>query len=199
MLKAGLSKGEINLVILHFFRFLNFTKILFLSVLTCHSKIVTVLSLFQGFTPYMNLRRRRRLSRKKKQRPLFSQQQVQAMEDEFTKHRYITEIKRAELSSELGLTETQVKTWFQNRRTKWRKEIKDEVATTVVQTNKKLQERLSGKPSQSDDESCLESRSPESHVFDSREKRGIVNTCFGPAASQSTLTDLNMIFQATYV
>jgi len=58
------------------------------------------------------------------------------MEDEFTKHRYINESKRAELSSELGLTETQVKTWFQNRRTKWRKEIKDEVATTVAQANK---------------------------------------------------------------
>ena len=58
------------------------------------------------------------------------------MEDEFTKQRYINESKRAELSSQLGLTETQVKTWFQNRRTKWRKEIKDEVATTVTQANK---------------------------------------------------------------
>lgn len=56
------------------------------------------------------------------------------MEDEFTKHRYINESKRAELSSELGLTETQVKTWFQNRRTKWRKEIK--VASTVAPENK---------------------------------------------------------------
>lgn len=146
----------------------------------------------------MNLRRRRRLSRKKKQRPLFSQQQVQAMEDEFTRHRYITENKRAELSSELGLTETQVKTWFQNRRTKWRKEIKDEVATTVVQTNKKLQERLSGKPS-SDDESSVESRISDSHAFDSCEERRIINTCFRPAASQNTLTDLKMMFQATYV
>lgn len=58
------------------------------------------------------------------------------MEDEFTKHRYINETKRAELSSELGLTETQVKTWFQNRRTKWRKEIKEEVATTVAPANR---------------------------------------------------------------
>lgn len=57
------------------------------------------------------------------------------MEDEFTKHRYINESKRAELSSKLGLTETQVKTWFQNRRTKWRKEIK-EVASTVAPENK---------------------------------------------------------------
>ena len=57
---------------------------------------------------------------RKKQRPMFSQQQVKAMENEFTKYRYITENKRAELSSTFNL-----KTWFQNRRTKWRKDLKN--------------------------------------------------------------------------
>ena len=60
--------------------------------------------------------------RKKKQRPLFSAHQIQTMEREFAKQRYITEDKRAQLASEVNLTETQVKTWFQNRRTKWKKE-----------------------------------------------------------------------------
>lgn len=73
------------------------------------------------------------------------------MEKEFAKHRYITETKRAELSTELGLTETQVKTWFQNRRTKWRKEIKDQVVTTVSQTNKNCQQNLSGTSSYNDE------------------------------------------------
>lgn len=115
----------------------------------------------------MSLRRRRRLPRKKKQRPLFSQQQVKTMEDEFGKHRYITESKRAELSTELGLTETQVKTWFQNRRTKWRKEIKDQVTTTVSQTNKKLQQSLSGTSSSNDGlcRSAPAASGSQSHAF----------------------------------
>ena len=66
--------------------------------------------------------------RKKKQRPLFSPHQIQAMENEFAKQRYVTEDKRAKLASEVNLTETQVKTWFQNRRTKWKKEAKNEAS-----------------------------------------------------------------------
>ena len=56
---------------------------------------------------------------------MFSLQQVKPIENELTKHRYITENKRAELSSTLNLTEMQVKKWFQNRRTKWRKDLKN--------------------------------------------------------------------------
>ena len=44
------------------------------------------------------------------------------MEEEFAKQRYVTQDKRAKLAEELNLTDTQVKTWFQNRRTKWKKE-----------------------------------------------------------------------------
>ena len=64
--------------------------------------------------------------RKKKQRPLFSPNQIQTMEKEFAKQRYVTEEKRAQLALEVNLTEAQVKTWFQNRRTKWKKETRDE-------------------------------------------------------------------------
>ena len=63
--------------------------------------------------------------KKKKLRPLFSAHQIQTMEKEFAKCRYVSEGTRAELSSDLNLTEMQVKTWFQNRRTKWKKETQD--------------------------------------------------------------------------
>lgn len=64
--------------------------------------------------------------RKKKQRPLFSPYQIQIMETEFSKQRYITEEKRAHLALKVNLTETQVTTWFQNRRTKWKKDKRNE-------------------------------------------------------------------------
>ena len=69
-------------------------------------------------------KKRRRPMRKKKQRPLFSPHQLQTMEKEFAKQRYVTEEKRSQLALEVNLTEAQVKTWFQNRRTKWKNERK---------------------------------------------------------------------------
>ena len=70
-------------------------------------------------------KKRRRPMKKKKLRPLFSPHQIQTMEKEFAQCRYVSEGTRAELASDLNLTEMQVKTWFQNRRTKWKKETKE--------------------------------------------------------------------------
>ncbi|CAH3015138.1 unnamed protein product [Porites evermanni] len=87
-------------------------------------KTILAVEDLERFALYTNLQRRR-IWTKKKQRPMFSQQQVKAIENELAKHRYITENKRTELSSTLNPTEMQVKTWFQNRRTQWRKDLKN--------------------------------------------------------------------------
>ncbi|CAH3121071.1 unnamed protein product [Porites lobata] len=92
-----------------------------------------------GATPYLQ---RRRSQRKKKQRPLFSQIQVHTLELEFARNRYVSEEKRAELATNLSLTETQVKTWFQNRRTKWRKEAKDKLETVLMDSKRRLREDM---------------------------------------------------------
>ncbi len=41
---------------------------------------------------------------------------------EFTEHKYLSTPQRTKLAERLGLNQTQVKTWFQNKRMKWKKE-----------------------------------------------------------------------------
>ena len=43
------------------------------------------------------------------------------MEKTFSERRYLDSTDRAKLSHILGLNEAQVKTWFQNRRMRWKK------------------------------------------------------------------------------
>eukprot|EP00794_Sanderia_malayensis_P014084 gene14084-15555_t len=52
----------------------------------------------------------------------FSEGQTTNLEKVFTKQKYIAGKERAEIAGHLNLTTKQVKTWFQNRRTKWKKE-----------------------------------------------------------------------------
>lgn len=57
----------------------------------------------------------------RRMRTVFSAEQLQKLEEVFAKQRYMTGSEKVLLASALRLTETQVKVWFQNRRTKWRK------------------------------------------------------------------------------
>lgn len=58
-------------------------------------------------------------------RPVFTQLQRRGLEKRFQLQKYITKHDRYQLAAMLGLSETQVKVWFQNRRTKWRQDMKD--------------------------------------------------------------------------
>lgn len=46
--------------------------------------------------------------------------QVNELEKRFNKQKYLASSERAQLAKQLNMTDAQVKTWFQNRRTKWR-------------------------------------------------------------------------------
>lgn len=59
----------------------------------------------------------------KRMRTIFTVEQLERLEREFTRQQYMVGGQRFYLSKELGLTETQVKVWFQNRRIKWRKQL----------------------------------------------------------------------------
>ena len=46
--------------------------------------------------------------------------QICELEKRFHKQKYLASTERATLAKNLKMTDAQVKTWFQNRRTKWR-------------------------------------------------------------------------------
>ncbi|KAM5141611.1 NK1 transcription factor-related protein 2 [Mantella aurantiaca] len=55
-------------------------------------------------------------------RTAFTYEQLVALESRFRSSRYLSVCERLSLALTLHLTETQVKIWFQNRRTKWKKQ-----------------------------------------------------------------------------
>ncbi|XP_066588609.1 homeobox protein ceh-19-like [Prorops nasuta] len=65
--------------------------------------------------------------RKKRPRTAFTAAQIKSLEAEFERNKYLSVAKRLQLSKSLKLTETQIKIWFQNRRTKWKRKYTNDV------------------------------------------------------------------------
>ncbi|KAK6174316.1 hypothetical protein SNE40_017621 [Patella caerulea] len=55
-------------------------------------------------------------------RTAFTYEQLVSLENKFKTTRYLSVCERLNLALSLNLTETQIKIWFQNRRTKWKKQ-----------------------------------------------------------------------------
>ncbi|CAH4015428.1 unnamed protein product [Pieris brassicae] len=60
--------------------------------------------------------------KQRKARTAFTDHQLQTLEKSFERQKYLSVQDRMELAAKLGLTDTQVKTWYQNRRTKWKRQ-----------------------------------------------------------------------------
>ncbi|XP_041369885.1 homeobox protein not2-like [Gigantopelta aegis] len=72
--------------------------------------------------PYQN----RTPPKRKKPRTAFTRQQVMELEKRFSRQKYLASAERSALAKALKMTDAQVKTWFQNRRTKWRRQTAEE-------------------------------------------------------------------------
>ncbi|XP_026761501.1 homeobox protein 10 [Galleria mellonella] len=70
------------------------------------------------------------VGRRKKARTTFTGRQIFELEKLFEVKKYLSSGERADMAKLLNVTETQVKIWFQNRRTKWKK--KDNISNAEV-------------------------------------------------------------------
>nr|XP_018906604.1 PREDICTED: homeobox protein HMX3-like [Bemisia tabaci] len=71
--------------------------------------------------------------RRKRPRTAFTASQIKTLEAEFQRNKYLSVAKRSFLSKTLQLTETQIKIWFQNRRTKWKRKYTNDLEILAQQ------------------------------------------------------------------
>ncbi|XP_030627240.1 H2.0-like homeobox protein isoform X2 [Chanos chanos] len=88
-------------------------------------------------------------------RAVFSNLQRKGLEKRFEIQKYVTKPDRKQLAAMLGLTDAQVKVWFQNRRMKWRhsKEAQAQKDKEKEQPEKNLSEADQKEPEESECES----------------------------------------------
>ncbi|CAF0988217.1 unnamed protein product [Rotaria sp. Silwood1] len=67
----------------------------------------------------INLRQNKK---QRKPRTAFTDAQLNTLEKSFERQKYLSVQERLELANRLHLSDTQVKTWYQNRRTKWKRQ-----------------------------------------------------------------------------
>ncbi|XP_056408692.1 homeobox protein EMX1 isoform X2 [Hyla sarda] len=72
----------------------------------------------------------------KRIRTAFSPSQLLRLERAFEKNHYVVGAERKQLASSLSLSETQVKVWFQNRRTKYKRQKLEEEGPDSEQKKK---------------------------------------------------------------
>uniref|UniRef100_A0A6I8SEC8 T cell leukemia, homeobox 2 n=1 Tax=Xenopus tropicalis TaxID=8364 RepID=A0A6I8SEC8_XENTR len=84
--------------------------------------------------PYQN----RTPPKRKKPRTSFSRLQICELEKRFHRQKYLASAERVSLAKALRMSDSQVKTWFQNRRTKWRRQTAEDREAERQQTSRMM-------------------------------------------------------------
>ncbi|CAL8093122.1 unnamed protein product [Calicophoron daubneyi] len=87
------------------------------------------------------------IAKRRKTRTTFSNSQLIELENNFNRQKYLTPSDRDRIAKHLGLTNTQVITWFQNRRAKLKREAEElerDILAARQQEHRKLFEISSG-------------------------------------------------------
>ncbi|XP_061653452.1 homeobox protein engrailed-2b [Phyllopteryx taeniolatus] len=86
----------------------------------------------------------------KRPRTAFTVEQLHRLKSEFQTNRYLTERRRLDLARELGLNESQIKIWFQNKRAKMKKATGNQNSLALHLMAQGLYNHASSKDAKSD-------------------------------------------------
>lgn len=84
-----------------------------------------------------------------------------ALEKNFAKQKYLSIPERLDLAKDLDLTEQQVKTWFQNRRTKWKRQLSEQDKAEKEAESEKMEEEGEEEEGETEEEEGEESMESE--------------------------------------
>lgn len=83
------------------------------------------------------------------------------LEKNFAKQKYLSIPERLDLAKDLDLTEQQVKTWFQNRRTKWKRQLSEQDKAEKEAESEKMEEEGEEEEGETEEEEGEESMESE--------------------------------------
>ncbi|KAF3850039.1 hypothetical protein F7725_019758 [Dissostichus mawsoni] len=140
-------------------------------------------------------------------RAVFSNLQRKGLEKRFEIQKYVTKPDRKQLAAMLGLTDAQVKVWFQNRRMKWRHSKRRRPRRTRTRSSRRRAARSRAESPESrrrrspsararDRSECESEEAPEEEhsdghldISEQTNKTSVIMSGIGPASSSEAAAD----------